>query len=251
MGGPWPGAMASTLVEPRIVGFPTCQEAFHPSTTPRISLDGVPQDMPCAPCGRCSLDNPRHVGTVEGMTVRTRGETLEAKLVAMLADLFPGITVEVGRSKRWNRMCATFRWSGFAGLMPEERFQRLAKAIPEGFRESQMKGFVWLELAPEETLESFLKLPRSEDVTDQEPALYDELLGAGFFEALDEAMGVSPGESCRGDFSQVEVILSAEHFSKDKIRDAKLVFIRHGVYCDCQILETAQPALAELYADKA
>ncbi len=183
------------------------------------------------------------------MTVRTRGETLETKLVAMLADLFPGLTVEVGRSKRWNRMCASFRWSGFTGLLPEERFQRLAKAIPEGFRESQMKGFVWLELAPDETLESFLELPRSEDVTDREPALYAELVRADFFESLDEAMGVSPGESCRGDLSQADEILSAEHFSKDKIRDAKLVFIRHGVFCDCQIMETAQPALAELYAD--
>jgi hypothetical protein len=183
------------------------------------------------------------------MTVRTRGEALENKLIAMLADFFPGLKVEVGWSKRWSRMCATLRWSGFAELLPEERFQRLAKAIPEGFRESQMMGFVWLELAPDETLESFLELPRSEDVAAREPALYAELLKSGFFESLDRAMGASPGESCRGDFSQVEGILSTEHFSKDKIRDAKLVFIRHGVYCDCQIMETAQPLLTELYAD--
>ena len=85
------------------------------------------------------------------MTVRTRGKTLEAQLASLLADPFPGMTLEVGRSERWNRTCVTFRWAGFAKLLPEERFHRLTKAIPEGFRESRMRGFVWLELAPDDS----------------------------------------------------------------------------------------------------
>jgi hypothetical protein len=183
------------------------------------------------------------------MTTRTRTAALETKLAAMLAESFPGLTVEVGHSKRWKRMCVTFRWDGFAGLLPEERFFRLTRVIPEGFREAHLKGFVWLELAPDETVDAFLALPRSEDAADREPELYAALLRIGFFDSLREAMGSSPGEQCRGDFSQADAVLAAAQSSPAESRGAKLVFIRHGVYCDCQILETVQPALAEAYGD--
>jgi hypothetical protein len=42
-------------------------------------------------------------------------------------------------------------------------------------------------------------------------------------------------------------VLSKRKCSADKIRDTKLVFIRHGVYCDCQVIPAAQPALAKLH----
>jgi hypothetical protein len=183
------------------------------------------------------------------MTTRTRTATIQTKLAAMLAEPFPGLTVEVGHSERWKRDCVTFRWDGFAGLLPEERFHRLTRMIPEGFRESHLKGFVWLELAPDETIDAFLALPRSEDAADREPDVYATLQRIGFFDALLEAMAPSPGEVCRGDFSYAEAILATEKLTPPEVRNAKLVFIRHGVYCDCQILETVQPALAELYGN--
>ena len=33
--------------------------------------------------------------------------------------------------------------------------------------------------------------------------------------------------------------------------DVRLLFIRHGVYCDCQVLQSAEPALAEMFAGAA
>lgn len=181
------------------------------------------------------------------MSAQTGNTELERELTGMLAERFAGITVEVAHSDRWNRMSVTFRWDGFAGLLPEERFQRLATAIPDSFREAKLLGFVWLELAPDETIDEFLKLPRSEDVAEREVSIYDKLAAAGFFSALEKSLGKSPQKSCGGDFSGAAQVLQAARWTPDAICDAKLVFIRHGAYCDCQIIETVGPALKEQY----
>ncbi len=178
-------------------------------------------------------------------------ERVEADLKAILAPKFPDMAVEVAHSDRWDRMCIIFRWPGFAGLLPEERFQRLAGAISDEFRQSRLNGFVWLELAPDETVDAYLKLPRSEDVAENEPALYRDLVNAKFFESLGAKMGPKPDATCRGGFHDTEVVLSAGKFSAHGIRDAKLLFIRHGVYCDCQVLQVVRSELAKLYSGAA
>ncbi len=183
------------------------------------------------------------------MATRKEWRELEIELGAMLGERFEGISVDVAHSSRWDRMCVKFRWQGFTGLLPEERFRRLTEAIPDEFRETHLAGYVWLELAPSESVEAFLKLPRSEDVIDKEPKIYAGLVKAGFFESLSESMGSAPDKSCGGGFSQVESVLSAKDFSEAKIRDAKLAFIRHRAYCDCQVLLTAREELDKLHAE--
>ncbi len=170
---------------------------------------------------------------------------LEMDLVTMLARSFPGLTVEVGHSDRWDRMCVTFRWPGFAGLLPEERFQRLVCVIPEQYRQTRLDGFIWLELAPGETIDDFLREPRSEDMADKEASIHAELVRISFFDALREALGSSPKTACTGGFAKSVEVLVAKQYSDLKIRDARLVFIRHGAYCDCQVLESVRAALTE------
>lgn len=176
---------------------------------------------------------------------------LEMDLVAKLAHTFPGMTVEVGHSARWNRMCVTFRWVGFADLLPEERFHRLVSVLPERFRKTRLDGFVWLELTPSETVEEFLKLPRSEDMTFREARIYAGLIRAGYFDALRELLGTTPEENCPGDFSKTVELLSARRFTPRKTTETKLLFIRHGAYCDCQVLQSVQAALEQRHAGAA
>ncbi len=182
------------------------------------------------------------------MMGRKRDEKLEAELQAILAPAFSGMTVEVSHSPRWNRMCGTFCWPGFTNLLPEERFHRLVRAIPMDFRESRMAGLVWVELSPDEDLEAFLLLPRSEDVADREGDIFARLADVKFFPSLSQAMGASPEKKCGGGFEQVDAILTAKKLASTDIRDAKLVFIRHGTYCDCQVLATVPSELAKLHA---
>ena len=127
-------------------------------------------------------------------------------------------------------------------------FQRLATVIPEGFRQDRLGGLVWLELAPGETIDALLELPRSEDIAEREGAIYAGLLTVEFFDALSKALGAATAKNCPGDFSTSATILARRRYSAEQIRDAKLAFIRHGAYCDCQALLTARTALAELAA---
>ncbi len=182
------------------------------------------------------------------MPAAKRDKELGSELAAMLAPTFPGMTVSVEHNERWDRLCATFRWGGFKGLLPEERFHRLVNAILAEFRESRLKGIVWLELAPGESTDDFLKLPRSEDVADKEASVYAGLRDSGFFESLEETLGNDPRKTCPGDFSRSEAVLSTKKLSAAKRRDAKLVFIRHGAYCDCQVIQSVQAVLAKVHA---
>ena len=107
-----------------------------------------------------------------------------------------------------------------------------------------MAGFVWLEMAPKESLKGFLKLPRSEDIARRGGQIYRKLKELGFFDALGKRLGVSPGKSCGGDFGLTVAALASMKASSSLVRDAKLLFIGYGAYCDCQVLESVAPALA-------
>ncbi|MBU0719153.1 MAG: hypothetical protein KJ749_12960 [Planctomycetes bacterium] len=180
-----------------------------------------------------------------------KNQKLEADLAAMLGRAFPGITVEVGHHDRWQQMAVTFCWAGFVDLLPEERFRRLVNVIPEEFRKSRTEGLIWLELAPSESVDEFLKLPRSEDVADREAEIYSDLVRMGFFDRLGKSLGPSPEQGCSGGFAQTVEVLSTKGYPPAKICDAKLVFIRHGAYCDCQVLQSVRAVLAELHTGAA
>lgn len=177
----------------------------------------------------------------------TRDKTLAKDLTELLCGFFPDIEVTVEHNSRWGRMSASFRSAAFSGLLPEERYERLLRVIPEEFRTSRMAGFVWLELAPEETVDAFLKLPRSEDVAPRERDIYADLCAASFFDKLRKAMGRDAKKSCKGDLSFTAGVLAGH----DRMQDARLLFIRHGAYCDCQALLTVAPALEKTHAAKA
>ncbi|MCO6437773.1 MAG: hypothetical protein J5J06_11845 [Phycisphaerae bacterium] len=172
---------------------------------------------------------------------------LAQELETMLEPKFPGIEVAVGKNPRWNRTSVTFTWAGFSGLLPEERFHRLMTVVPEEFREQRMEGFVWLELAPGETVEAFLKLPRSEDIVAREATTYAELVKTGFFDALSKALGPAPQVQCRGVFDHVGRILGDRGCAAHVVQEAKLVFIHHGAFCDCQALLTARKSLDDAH----
>ncbi len=176
---------------------------------------------------------------------------LEKDLLAIVAQPFPGIAVAVEHSDRWNRMSVTFRWDGFCDLLPEERFQRLANAIPEDFRASRLPGFVWLELTLSETVDEVLRSPRSEDIVDREEKIYASLLPTGFFDLLRESLSPNPTGACGGGFAKTVAILSGQGMAESGICDAKLLFIRYGAYCDCQVLASVQAELAKHYAGAA
>ena len=185
------------------------------------------------------------------MNKESSNKMLEKELTNTFRSRFPGIGVEIGRNQRWNRPCVTFRWSGFEGLLPEERFQRLVAVLPVQLREERLSGFIWLELSETETIDVFLKLPRSEDIATREGEIYADLVKAKLFDALAEAMGAAPEQNCGGDFREMVRLLKAKRFGANRLVDARLLMIRHHAFCDCQVLQTACGELAKLIAHAA
>ncbi len=174
------------------------------------------------------------------MTKQPAQSEIPSKLLEWLGPKFPGITVELTVVERWARPALILRWAGFDDLLPEERFHRLFHAIPEEFYETKLRGCVWCELGGSETIDEFLKLPRSEDVAAEEPQIVRRLVSAGFFDVLAEALGSEPTAACRGDFAIVRRILAEKKFAKSALQNALLVLMRNGAYCDCEVLFNAQ-----------
>lgn len=183
------------------------------------------------------------------MAAKPRERQLEADLRELLAPHFPGMEVSIEPASRWDRPVVIFRCPAFANLLPEERYERLLRFISEPFRTAHMRGLIWLELAEGESVDAFLKLPRSEDAAEREGDIYARLQSAGFFEALKKSLGRAPTKSCKSDFSDSVAILAERRPPSPSIEEAKLLFIRHGAYCDCQALLTVAPQLAKAHPE--
>lgn len=174
----------------------------------------------------------------------TKPGDLRSVLRAHLAEACPGIEIRDGLRERWNRPVIEFRWDGFAGLLPEERFRLIMGSLPEGFYEEQMRGCVCVELAPGEDMEAYLALPRSEDVTADEPGIARRLIRVGFFAELEAALGGSPLDACSGSLQHTRRLLRSLGFAKRQVERACLVFIGHRSFCDCEVLGRARRVLS-------
>jgi hypothetical protein len=166
---------------------------------------------------------------------------LAKDLKEFTAKACKGIDVQVEHSQRWNRPCFTFRWSGFEGLLLEERFRLIARLIPPDYFEQHCQGAVWLELTPKETVESYLAQPRSEDIDDQLPAIWRMLNQMNFFAALEDELCRIPFSECPDDFSITRRVFAAMNTADERVRDALLAFMRHQAYTDWEVLRQVRP----------
>jgi len=180
------------------------------------------------------------------MPRKTNHSVVRDELTKLLSARFSGIEIGVEQSARWDRLCVTFRWDGFADMLPEERFRRLLMHIPEKCREGILRGAVWLELAPGETVDEYLAMPRSDDIVGREKTIAHRLIRSGFFEELERKVGPLPVEQCMASFAVSRELLRKRGFSPRESQEACLLFIRHGAYADCEVLLQARPAILEL-----
>lgn len=185
----------------------------------------------------------RRVNLTMAMLATATNADLRVDLLELLAKTCPEIDVTLAHSERWHRSCIEFRWDGFAGLLPEERFRRIMGALPDHFYEQRMRGYVCLELAPGEDLEAFLALPRSADIVQDEPRIARRLFKANFFGQLATLLGESPMDACPGSLQGCRQLLRSLRFSATQVERACLVLIRHRSFCDCEVLMRARQEL--------
>lgn len=166
---------------------------------------------------------------------------IEQQLHKLLDAHCPDIHIHVAVSPRWNRLCLEFRWNRFTGLLPEERFRLLAKHVPPEFITRNCADAVWVELTPDESIDDYLKLPRSEDVAGRAKAILQDLTERDFFAALEDELVRVPPADCPDDFTISKRVLAAKNASPAEVRDACLVFMHHRAYNDWEVLREVRP----------
>lgn len=166
---------------------------------------------------------------------------IAADLLKTVSGACPDMTVTVEQNARWKRPCLTFRWSGFDGLLPEERFAIIARLVPPDYVEAHCKEAVWVELASDETLEQYLALPRSEDVAKQSKDVLAELAATNFFAVLeDEMVRIPPNQTANG-LTETRRILKSRGLDDKRVQTTCLVLIGAGGFNDWSVLREVRP----------
>jgi hypothetical protein len=166
---------------------------------------------------------------------------LKKDLLSYVGKQCEGIELNVEISPRWDRLCFTFRWDGFDDLLLEERFRKVARLIPGDYFEKHCQGVVWLELTAGESIDEYLKQPRSEDVDAELPDIWKQLAEIEFFSRLeDEMVRISPAD-CPDDLSVSKRVLRASKLPEKDVRRSCLAFIRQAVFTDWEVLKAIRP----------
>ena len=169
------------------------------------------------------------------------------ELHVALEPYFPGIEIDVDYSERWQRTCLTFRHERFANWLTEQRFRNLVRCIPPKLFEGTLRGAVWFELAPGESVQDALDSKRSDDVADIEAEVFEKLKAGNFFGRLARAIARMPDDDCNWTFDRTRQVLDKMRVRGQAQDDVCLVFIRHGAHCDMEVLLEANHSLAEVY----
>jgi len=187
------------------------------------------------------------------MSSRKHHRAIEQTLRDLLGPSFAGIEIGVSHSKRWNRPMVVARWEGFDGLMAEQRFERIMRVIPAEVYEQKLTGLIWFEITHGETIDDYLKMPRSEDIASKEDTLIAVLNDKAVFQQLADALSDAPGEQksasrctlpgCDGNFTVTRRILKQCGISPKRVERVCLLLIRHGAYCDCRVLTVARESV--------
>ena len=128
-------------------------------------------------------------------------------------------------------------------MLPEQRFWRMLQAIPSEVYEEELAGLIFFELTPDESIDDYLKMPRSEDIAAKEEALIRALDELSFFDELAVELGDAPEQVCDRSFTLARRVMEKRETSPKRMDELCLLLIRHGAYCDCEALGDARQSI--------
>ena len=175
-------------------------------------------------------------------TVRER---LQELLAARLAD----VQVQVGDNIHYRGTNVVVTSPAFAGLLPEQRFHLVVRAIPKELYERHLRGgIVWFELAPDEAAQDYMKMPRSEDIAEHESAILARLQSIQFAEKLQARFNEEPETISADNLTATRQILTQAGLNKEDLTRACLFLIRLGGFCDVQVIADVIPEITKEHA---
>jgi hypothetical protein len=172
-------------------------------------------------------------------------DSVRRRLQDCLELRFEDVDVQIGEGIHYKGMNVVVTSRAFEGLLAEQRFHHLVRAIPQAFYEQYFQGgIVWFELVPGETGLDRMKMARAVDVAGQEADIRRRLTDVGFVAAFRERFAADPQQASVTRFDATHEVLIAAGLDADEIERCCLFMILQGAYCDAHVLTDVLPKLA-------
>jgi len=176
-------------------------------------------------------------------------ERLRRKLESALERQLEDAQVQISDDLHYRGTNLVITSKQFRGLLPEQRYYLAVRAIPSDLYERYLRGgVVWFELAPGESGREYMRMPRSDDVEAQVPALYRRLNQIRFFQTLQRTLEERPADISTEDLSWTRQILIDAGVRGEELTRCLLFFIRHGGFTDALVVADVIPELAGEHA---
>lgn len=170
---------------------------------------------------------------------------IEGQLQRYLTARFEDVSVRVGEGIHYKGTNVIITSSRFAGWLPEQRFHHVVREIPHEFYDRHLReGIVWFELAPGETAQEYMRMPRSEDVAAEGGKIVELLLRSKFPDRLAAALQKEANGASPDDFKATRRVLALAGLDEDQSRKVCLYLIGRGAYCDAHVAADVLPQLA-------
>lgn len=174
---------------------------------------------------------------------------IRRELQEYLEPRFEDVVVQIGDNIHYKGTNVVVTSGAFAGLLAEQRFHHVVRAVPKEFYENYLRqGVVWFELAPGETGRDLMKMPRASDVAEDEIAIRKQLEKIEFFSKFKSKVGPSPQQLSDTHFTLTREILTEAGLNETKIDRVCLFMILHGAFCDAHVLTEVLPLFATDHA---
>lgn len=168
-------------------------------------------------------------------------DRIQTQLVAFLTPVFDDVAVQVGDNIHYKGTNIVVTSKHFTGLLAEQRFHHVVRAIPEDlYNDDLRKGVVWFELAPGETGMDLMRMPRAVDVREKDGTIEAKLRDAGFFQALKAHLKKQEAASVMR-FDATRKVLADCGITGDAADEACLFLIGRGAYCDAHVIKDVAP----------
>ena len=170
---------------------------------------------------------------------------VQRQLETYLSEHLGDVKVQVGENIHYRGTNVVITCAQFAGWLPEQRFHHVVLAIPPDCYDRHLRrGIVWFELAPGETPQQYMGMPRSEDIAAEAPAIAVMLQKKGFAGRMLALLGPHPEDASTTHFAATRQVLAECKLTNAEIEKACLYLIAEGAYCDMQVLMDVLPKLS-------
>lgn len=170
---------------------------------------------------------------------------VERQLKTYLSEHLGEVAVKIGEGIHYPGTNIVITCAQFTDWMAEQRYHHVVRSIPPEFYDRHLRqGVVWFELAPGESAKEYMRMPRSEDVVAEGPAIEAMLKKKGFAGRLIALLGPHPEDASTTHFTSTRQVLAECKLAKPEIEKACLYLISLGAYCDMQVLMDVLPKLA-------